>query len=225
MIELQGISVSQGDFQLENLSLTVPSGGEAVLMGGNGAGKTTVLEVICGLRKPSSGSVRLGGEDVTTSPPGSRGIGYVPQDRSLFPNLNVFENLAFALRVRGAERSVTRNRVNELAEQLGLTPLLSRDVRSLSGGESQRVAIGRAIVFEPSVLLLDEPTSALDENTRRQTIELLINLKSQLKMTTLHVTHRRDEAAQLADRIYELRRGDLHLIADSSEEESVAEET
>ncbi|MEM6469360.1 MAG: ABC transporter ATP-binding protein [Planctomycetota bacterium] len=207
MIELRRLSVGGETFQLRDLSLEIASGQYVVLMGRTGSGKTTILETICGLRRPIGGTIHLGGHDVTSHAPGDRGIGYVPQDLALFPNQTVEKNLSLPLRVRKRKRGDVSGRVDELATKLSLENLLSRKIGSLSGGEAQRVALARALSFRPSVLLLDEPTSSLDEETRHQIQTLLLELKSELKMTTLHVTHRVEEANLLGDRILELRSG------------------
>ena len=173
MIQLQGVALRQGDFFLRGIDLEVPSGEYAVLMGRTGSGKTTLLEAIAGLVPPTEGMVLLMGRDVTRLPPAARGIGYVPQDAALFPNLTVEEHLEFGPRFQGWSRPDRRRRIGELASELGLADLLTRTPRGLSGGERQRVALGRAIASRPEVLLLDEPLSALDEQTRAEACDLL----------------------------------------------------
>ena len=197
MIAVEGLSIRQGAFALDGVTFTVPAGAYAVLMGPTGGGKTTVLEAIAGLRRPTAGRVVLAGRDVTALPPAARNVGYVPQDGVLFPTMTVRENLAFALSVRGASRKETDARVSELAEQLGLTPLLPRRAVGLSGGEAQRVALGRALAFRPPVLLLDEPLNAVDEVTHDRLVALLRDVRSRGETTVLHVTHSRAEAELL----------------------------
>lgn len=209
MIELRDLSLRAGKFQLENIQLQIPQGAYAVLMGGTGQGKTSILEVICGLKPVASGQVRLAGQDVTGWKPADRGIGYVPQDLALFPTISVRGHLEFALKLRNWTNAKIANRVGELAKMLGIEHLLDRGVRHLSGGEAQRVAIGRAISFEPPVLLMDEPLNALDETTRDRLCGLLRTLHSQIKLTTLHITHSRSEARQVADKFYSLQQGQL----------------
>lgn len=199
MIELRDIDVRVGSFLLGNLSLTIPAGSYGVLMGPSGSGKTTLLEVICGLRRPHSGRVLLAGQDVTGWPPAQRGLGYVPQDAALFPTLSVRDHLAFAVRLRRQGVAEREKRVAELADRLGLTPLLDRLPAGLSGGERQRVALGRALSFDPAILLLDEPLSSLDEPVRDELIELLRDLHRERRPTVLHVTHTRGEAERLGD--------------------------
>lgn len=203
MIELDGISVHLGTFALRDVSLTVPAGRYAVLMGRTGSGKTTLLEVICGLRRLDAGRVRLAGRDVTRLRPAERGVGYVPQDGALFPTLTVREHLAFAPTVHRWSVLRVRQQVERFAELLGIAHLLERRPEGLSGGERQRVALGRALAFEPAVLLLDEPLSALDEQTREEMHRVLTDVR-RLGVTTLHVTHSRSEAERLADVILRL---------------------
>lgn len=207
MIELKSIAIHAGDFSLNDISFAVEDGQYAVLMGKTGRGKTTLLEVICGLRKPDSGHVIIGGTDVTWWQPGDRQIGYVPQDLALFPTLNVREHLEFALKLRSASATNIQQRTSHLADVLGIAHLLDRKVTALSGGESQRVALGRALSFQPKVLLLDEPLSALDEDTRSDMHTLLREIQKTTAVTTLHVTHSQEEARVLADVIFDLQDG------------------
>ncbi len=207
MISLRQFAVRQGTFSLENIVLDVPTGAYGVLMGRTGSGKTTLLEAICGLRPIAGGSIRLFGRDVTSLKPAARNIGYVPQDTALFSRLTVREHLAFAPVVRRWSRAAVCARVDELAGLLSIGHLLDRKPGGLSGGEAQRVALGRAIAMRPDVLFFDEPFSALDDDTRQEMYELLRLVRSQMAMTVLHVTHNRAEAKCLADLIFELRDG------------------
>jgi ABC-type sugar transport system ATPase subunit len=141
--------------------------------------------------------------------PADRGVGYVPQDLALFPTITVRGHLEFALRLRHYSRSVIQNRVAELAHLLGIESLMDRRIRGLSGGESQRVALGRALSFHPRILLMDEPLNALDEATRDRLCELLRSIQKDSGLTTLHVTHSRTEAIALAERLYVLEHGRL----------------
>ncbi len=201
MIQFEEVRIQGGPLEQHPVSLTIDSGQYAVLMGQTGQGKTTLLEAICGLRRVTHGSIRIDGEDVTRLKPADRGIGYVPQDLALFPQMTVQQHLEFALKLRREASTRIRARVNEVAEVLGITRLLSRGVGHLSGGEAQRVALGRAIAFRPRVLLLDEPLAALDAATRDRLCELLKRLPVEHPLTTLHVTHHQREAARLATRL------------------------
>ena len=209
MISLRHITVQAGGFQLRDLSMEIPTGSHTALMGRTGSGKTTLLEGICGLRSIRSGSIWIGDREVTQLPPRQQGIGFVPQDGALFDHLTVRQHLEFALEVRGwaPERRETRSR--ELAEWLGLTPLMNRLPAGMSGGERQRVALGRALAFHPPVLCLDEPLSALDDQTRGEIVAVLTEIRNRTGITILHITHNRSEAERLADRILHLRDGSL----------------
>ncbi len=200
MIELRQVSIRLGQFSLNNISLRIEAGQYAVLMGKTGQGKTTLLEAICGLRSVASGSVWLRDTDVTHWSPADRQIGYVPQDLALFPTLSVRDQLEFALRLRKWSTSAIDARVAELSEVLGIGHLLNRRIQGLSGGESQRVALGRALANRPAVLLLDEPLSALDQVTRNEMHDWLRKVKHTTGVTTLHITHNTEEADALADR-------------------------
>jgi ABC-type sugar transport system ATPase subunit len=211
MIELQSVSVRMGAFSLNDISFTIPRGQYGILMGKTGIGKTTLLESICGLRKIERGTIRLNDIEVTTLPPGSRGIGYVPQEGALFPTLTVREHLAFALTIRRWPGFKRDDRVNELATQLHIRHLLDRLPEGLSGGEKQRVAFGRALAFHPAILLLDEPLSALDQDTRKEMYSLLLQLRERRTTTVLHVTHNPEEAQQLGDLILRFQDSTIHL--------------
>jgi molybdate/tungstate transport system ATP-binding protein len=154
-----------------------------------------------------AGRIFLLGREVTRLKPADRGVGYVPQDTALFPTLNVRDHLAFALDLRGWDRDAIRRRVGELSELLGLRGLLERRPHGLSGGEAQRVALGRALSFRPRVLLLDEPLAALDDETKADMYTLLRSVQRLTGVTTLHVTHSLAEARALADRILLLTGG------------------
>ena len=213
VIKVDNLSIRQGDFTLKDVSFEVPQGAYAVLMGRTGCGKTTVLETICGLRKLLAGSITLLGDDVTGVKPGHRGIGYVPQERSVFSTMSVRDNLAFALTIRKWTKPAIAARVAELAGLLGIEHLLDRLPVGLSGGESQRISLGRALAAYPRVLCLDEPLSALDDETREEMYELLETVKVHSGVTTLHVTHNHDEAKRLADLVLLFKNGRVEAAA------------
>jgi len=210
MIGLDDVAVRAGAFSLRGVSFEVPAGGYGVLMGKTGGGKTTILEAICGLRPIDAGRIRLAGIEATALRPADRGIGYVPQDRALFRTMTVRRHLSFGPEVRGWSRGDIDARVGELAELLGIAPLLDRFPAGLSGGEAQRVTLGRALAARPKILLLDEPLGALDDETWEGMIGLLGQVRRATGVTTLHVTHRREEARRLADRVFVLADGDVH---------------
>lgn len=210
MIALERVSVAVGTFALRDASLSIGPGEYAVLMGRTGCGKTTLLEVVAGLRPVVGGRVTVNDREVTHLHPAARNVGYVPQDLALFPTMTVRDHLAFALEVR---RLPMAGRVDELAELLGIGHLLGRRPAGLSGGEAQRVALGRALSYRPPVLLLDEPLSALDEETRAEMVALLRRVQRHEGVTALHVTHSRAEARALADRLYVVEQGQVRESA------------
>ncbi len=198
MIRLDHISwQSPAGFALRDVCLEIPTGTYAVLMGATGCGKTSLLEILCGLRRPQSGRVRLDDRDVTDLEPRQRGIGYVPQDLALFPGKRVRDQIGFAPRLRGDAPDAVAASVRQLAGELGIEPLLDRLPDGLSGGEKQRVALARALAGRPRLLLLDEPLSALDEAMHAEAVRLLRGLHAQHALTVLHVTHSRAEAEAL----------------------------
>lgn len=205
MIKLQKVSIKQGDFSIEDVSLHVPAGCYAGLMGKSGCGKTSLLEAIAGLRPICSGTVTLNDQDVTHLKPSSRHLGYVPQDRALFPNMRVGRQLAFSLEVQSMPQAEIDQRIRELSSLLSLDHLLNRYPDGLSGGEAQRVALGRALANRPKILCLDEPLSALDEGLHEELCELLQSIHKELNMTILHVTHSRPEAERLAEKIWHFK--------------------
>lgn len=204
MIELSKVTIRAGEFVLSDLSFRIESGQYAVIMGRTGIGKTTILEAICGLRPVVKGRVILDETDVTDWPPGDRDMGYVPQDLALFPTHKVREHITFAMKLRGHSKKDCDLRAEELSGLLNIRHLLDRRIRGLSGGEAQRVALGRALSFRPRCLLLDEPLSALDTNTRESAQTLLKDVSRLTGVTVLHVTHNPEEAAALSDRKLEL---------------------
>jgi ABC-type sugar transport system ATPase subunit len=209
MIELKSLMIQAGTFRLSDLELSIPAATYAVLMGGTGQGKTTILEAVCGLRAVAGGRLLLNGSDITRCKPADRSVGYVPQDLALFPTMTVREHLQFALRIRRSPNSVIHQRTAELARLLQIEPLLDRRTQGLSGGESQRVALGRALSFRPRILLLDEPFNALDESTRERLCELLRSIQQSSGLSVLHVTHSQAEARSVADKLFVLESGRL----------------
>lgn len=210
MIQVENLAIQQGSFSIKDVSFTVPTGSYAALMGRTGSGKTSILEAVCGLRVASAGKIILCDRDVTNLKPAERGIGYVPQDGALFSTMTIRDHLAFSLVIRKWSRSAIKNRVAELVDLLGIDYLLDRKPAGLSGGEQQRVALGRALAFEPAVLCMDEPLSALDDETRAEMYALLKQVREHSKVTTLHVTHSQSEAKILADLTLTLNDGQVH---------------
>lgn len=207
MIRLEGISVHAGGFELREVSLEVPAGGYALVIGPTGSGKTTLLEAVAGHVSPRGGRVWLHGEEVTRWPPERRGVGFVYQHYHLFPHFTVRQNIGYGLRHAGLAGTDQAARVEELAEMLGIAPLLERRVQRLSGGEQQRVALARALAPRPSILLLDEPFAAVDPSMRQTLRRELRALHEREGTTTLQVTHDFDDALRLGDLVAVLAEG------------------
>jgi multiple sugar transport system ATP-binding protein len=194
-----------------NLSLAINHGEFVVLLGPSGAGKTTTLRLVTGLERPDAGSVSIDGRDVTHDPPGTRDIAFVFQQYSLYPHLTVFDNLAFPLRspARRVPEAAIRKRVEQTAELLHISGKLTSKATRLSGGEMQRVAIGRALVRDPSVYLMDEPLSSLDAKLRAELRLELKRIQVELGATILYVTHDQVEAMTMASQIGVIKNGEL----------------
>lgn len=201
MLQLKDINIKQGKFEIKDYNLHVQKGEYVVLMGKTGCGKTTILEAVCGLQDIVSGSIILANQDITRLTPASRNIGYVPQECYLFQSMDVDTNINFPLMVRQWSEAQKKERTEYLCNMMGITHLLGRGVTNLSGGEKQRVALARALSFEPELLCLDEPMSAIDEETLPQMYALLEEIRAQLNVTVLHVSHSLTEAQALGDRI------------------------
>jgi len=209
---LKGLAKRFGETQaVHDLSLEVASGEFIVLLGPSGAGKTTTLRLAAGLEKPDAGQVAIGGHDVTTLAPALRDVTFVFQQYSLYPHLNVFDNLAFPLRspLRRTPEDEVRRKVTEVARMLRIEDKLANPATKLSGGQMQRVAIGRALVREPAVTLMDEPLSSLDAKLRNDLRLELKRIQQDLGATLLYVTHDQTEAMTLASRIGVLEHGTL----------------
>ncbi|MDF1540845.1 MAG: ABC transporter ATP-binding protein [Candidatus Thorarchaeota archaeon] len=189
------------------ISLTIQDGEMLSLLGPSGSGKTTTLRMVAGFIVPDGGSLRFDGKDVIKQPPRERKIGMVVQSVALFPNMSVYQNIAFALDVAGWEHHRAVKRVEDLADIVGVRNLLHRKVNEISGGEGQRIALARALALEPALLLLDEPFSALDPKLRQRLQEELRDLQQKLGITTIYVTHSQSEAYAISDKIAILNEG------------------
>ncbi|RZN42959.1 MAG: ATP-binding cassette domain-containing protein [Methanosarcinales archaeon] len=201
MIRIENVSKNLGEFKLDDATLQIDEGEYFIILGPTGAGKTILIETIAGIYRPDSGRVFLNGVDVTNILPKDRQISMVYQDYMLFPHLNVAGNIGFGLRQKKIAKSEIIMKTGEIAELLGVSHLLSRYPGTLSGGEKQRIAIARAVVTEPKVLLLDEPLSALDSRTTERLQAELARIHEITGTTTIHVTHSFEEAFALGDRI------------------------
>ena len=192
---------------LKDISLAVSEGEFVALLGSSGCGKTTLLRAIAGFAVPESGAIRVAGQDITRLPPDRRGMAMVFQSYALWPHMSVRENIGYGLKVRrvGAQKAAAK--VDEMIAMLGLQDLGARKVTALSGGQRQRVALGRALAIDPRILLLDEPLSNLDARIRQSVRHEIRALQRSLGITAIHVTHDREEAMVMADRIVILNEG------------------
>lgn len=198
-VELRAVSRRFGDFRLDRLGLRLGDGEYWVLLGPSGCGKSLLLQTLTGLHAPDAGTIHVGGRDVTVLPPEARDVGLVFQQAALFPHYDVEGNIGYGLRARGVRADERQRRVAEIVAALKLEPVLGRPVATLSGGEAQRVAIARALAIRPSVLLLDEPLSLLDHNLRLDFQTEIKRIHREFGLTTLHVTHSREEARAMGD--------------------------
>jgi spermidine/putrescine transport system ATP-binding protein len=214
-VELRNVSVKYGDFlALKNINLYVEAGEGLVILGPSGSGKSTLLRAVAGLTPVAHGRVYIGGKDVTDLPPDKRKISMLFQDLALFPHLNVFENVAFGLRLRRLPEEEVRKRVMWALELVRLDPqqFMGRKIYQLSGGQQQRVALARALVVQPEVLLLDEPFSHIDLDIKNQLLEELKILHNKLGFTLIYVTHDRFEAVEVGDMIALMRAGEIMQV-------------
>ncbi len=223
MVSIKGVEVIDvtkkfGNVEaLKHITMNIKQGEFFVILGPSGSGKSTLLRIIAGLESPDTGKIFINGRDVTSLEPKKRNIAMVFQNYALYPHMTVFDNMAFALRMRKYPRSVIRERVNETARILKIEHLLKRKPRELSGGEKQRVALGRAIVRNPEVFLFDEPLSNLDAKLRMEVRVELKNIHNSIGKTSIYVTHDQVEAMTLADRIAIIKDGELQQMGTPEE--------
>ena len=212
------ISKSFGNHKvLDNVSLAVKKGEIFSLLGPSGCGKTTLLRICAGFEEPDSGRIILNGEDITKLSPNKRLVNTVFQNYALFPNLTVFENIAFGLRVSGADEKKVKSEVYKYLELIQLTDHAGKKPEKLSGGQKQRVAIARALINSPQVLLLDEPLAALDLKLRQRMLVDLDNIHDEVGITFLYVTHDQSEAMSLSDNIAVINEGIVEQVGTPTE--------
>ncbi|MFB7190479.1 ABC transporter ATP-binding protein [Streptomyces sp. NPDC056230] len=210
-VRLTGISKTYGSFTaVQPLDLTVPQGSFFALLGASGCGKTTTLRMIAGLEEATTGTVSLGGQDITDLPPYKRPVNTVFQSYALFPHLDITENVAFGLRRRGIKS--VKKQVDEMLELVQLGDFAKRKPHQLSGGQQQRVAVARALINHPQVLLLDEPLGALDLKLRRQMQLELKRIQTEVGITFIHVTHDQEEAMTMADTVAVMNGGRVEQL-------------
>ena len=216
-LKIENISKSFGKIKvLENINLNISKSEFFGLLGSSGSGKTTLLRILGGFEIPDSGRIYLDGVDITNLEPFERPLNYMFQSYALFPHLNVFNNLAFGIKDHFDKNEISA-KVNEISKLLSIENLLDRRIKQLSGGEQQRVALGRCLIKKPKLLLLDEPLAALDKKLRTKTQLELTSLQKQLEITFVFVTHDQEEAMSLSDRMAIMKNGNI-LECSSPEE-------
>jgi len=217
-LEVERVEVAYGDVRvLKGISLTIEPGEFVALLGSSGCGKTTLLRAISGFVPVSAGAIRCDGRDITAAPPDKRGMAMVFQSYALWPHMNAAKNIGYGLRLRGWDRAAIAKRVDEMLAMLKLGGLGERMVGQLSGGQRQRVALGRALAISPRILLLDEPLSNLDARIREDVRHEIKALQESLDITAIHVTHDREEAMVMADRIVILDAGTIAQVGTPEE--------
>ena len=207
MIKLEDVSKNWKNFSVKNINLEIKNGEYFVILGPTGAGKTLLLETIAGFHYPDTGRILIDDKDVSFLPPEKRKVGFVYQEFMLFPHKTVFENIAFGLKIRG-EKNI-KNQVEGMADLVDVKNILHRYQKTLSGGEKQRVAVARALIIKPKLLLMDEPLSALDALTQKKLRDELKRIHSETGATTIHVTHDQEEALVLGDMIGIMDKGKI----------------
>ena len=213
-IALESVSkvYPDGTRAVSDLDLAIEDGELMVFVGPSGCGKTSALRMIAGLEEITGGTIRIGETTVNELPPKDRDVAMIFQNYALYPHMNAYDNMAFALKMRGIDKSERDRRVRDAARVLGLEDVLTKKPRTLSGGQRQRVAMGRAIVREPQAFLMDEPLSNLDAKLRVQMRAEIARIQRALDVTTIYVTHDQSEAMTLGDRVAVMRKGELQQL-------------
>ena len=213
VIELKNLSKNYDDQQvLKGIDLTIHKNEFLTLLGPSGCGKTTTLRIIAGFEEPSGGEVLFDGVDISKIPSYKREVNTVFQKYALFPFLNVFDNVAFGLKIKKMDKAMIEHKVTQMLDMVGLSGFEKRDVSSLSGGQQQRVAIARALVNEPKVLLLDEPLGALDAKLRKDMQTELKKIQKEVGITFIFVTHDQEEALSMSDTVVVMNEGIIQQV-------------
>lgn len=213
MIEIRDLAVKYGNFTaVSQLDINISEGEFFTFLGPSGCGKTTTLRCISGFETAAVGQIVVGGKDISGLLPEERNLGFVFQSYALFPSMNVYENIAFGLKAHKVNKHIIKEKVENVAKRTGITEHLQKKVSELSGGQQQRIAIARALVLEPRILLMDEPLSNLDAKLRVSMREEVKRLQKELGITTIYVTHDQEEAMAISDRIAVFNQGCLEQV-------------
>lgn len=217
-VKIEGLSKYYGTYLAVNdISLDIQEGEFFSFLGPSGCGKSTTLRMIAGFEETEVGEIEVGGKNVSNLPPEARDIGFVFQNYAIFPHMNVYDNIAFGLRLRKKSADEIDSRVRKALDQVGMSGYENRFQREMSGGQQQRVALARVLVTEPRILLLDEPLSALDKNLREEMKFWIKNLQVSLGITTIYVTHDQGEALTMSDRIAVMHKGQIVQVGNPRE--------
>ena len=218
ILQVSGLTkIFDGQTALDNASFWVERGEFLSILGPSGCGKTTILRILIGLLEPTSGTIRLDGEDITAAPPNKRGMGIVFQNYALFENMTVLKNVEYALKIRKETRGTARQTAVEMLRRMGLSEYAGQRPGALSGGQQQRVAIARTLVLNPKIILFDEPMSALDVATRLSLRGELKDLQAEFGTTMIYITHDQEEAFALSDRIMVMDKAKIVQIGTQEE--------
>lgn len=218
MIKIQDLAIKYGTFTaVSNLNIDIKEGEFFTFLGPSGCGKTTTLRCISGFEKEAQGQIVVSGRKISGLLPEERNLGFVFQSYALFPSMNVYENIAFGLKAHKVNKKIIKDKVESVAKRTGITEHLQKKVSELSGGQQQRIAIARALVLEPRILLMDEPLSNLDAKLRVVMREEIKRLQKELGITTIYVTHDQEEALAISDRIAVFNHGCLEQIGTPQE--------
>ena len=210
MIELKNVTFNTKDkIILKDINLTVPSSERLVILGSSGSGKTTLLRLIAGFNSPASGEILIDGNIVSQEgklivPPDKREVAMVFQDLALWPHMNVYENIAFGLKIRKIPKNIREEKVREMLSLVSLAGYEKRRIEELSGGQQQRIALARALILSPKVLLMDEPLSSLDKTLNKKLRKEIIRLQEKFGFALVYVTHNEEEAEEIGTRIITL---------------------
>jgi molybdopterin-binding protein len=208
-LEVRNLSVDLGQFHLDKVNINLEKNGYLVIIGPTGSGKSVLLETIAGFFTPDEGKIFLEGNEITNLTPEKRGISIIYQDYVLFPNMNVFDNIAYGLKKKIKDKEVVESSVLKMAKHLKIKHLLNRNPETLSGGEKQRTAIARSLIVEPNILLMDEPFSALDVNTHAYLTDLIKKAIKQYQTTCIHVSHNFNDVWSLAEQVAVMKNGTI----------------
>ncbi|MEG1222025.1 MAG: ATP-binding cassette domain-containing protein [Anaerovoracaceae bacterium] len=215
-VRVKNLSLAVGGFRLQNISLDLYENEIVAIIGKTGSGKTLLLESIAGVYEKHQGEIYIGEKEISQIPLGDRGIGFLYQDYGLFEHMTVEKNIGYGLKMKGEDKSNIGEKVRKMAETMGIKDCLKRYPATLSGGEKQRTALGRALILNPRILLLDEPFSAMDPLTKKKMQQEILRIKDEFKCTILFVTHDYTEVENLASRVAIMCEGKLHAMEDTT---------